>query len=77
MILTEIPITAVVLCRWLSFGLSDDVREFSRSAPCSVLVARRFPYPFKYARPRAKVTAKKGSSVFGDSECGAVRKVIE
>ena len=37
----------------------------------------RFPRPFKYARRRAKLTTKKGSSVVGDSERRAVRNVFQ
>jgi hypothetical protein len=45
MILTDIPISAVVLAWHLTFGLCDDVREFRCGTPHSILVAGRLSEP--------------------------------
>src|SRR6266576_342016 len=77
MTLTEIPVSAVILARHLSFGLCDDAREFPCSAPCSVLDAGRFPRPFKCAPSHEAVSAEKSGSVLRDGEQDAGRCIFE
>jgi hypothetical protein len=78
-ILTEIPISDVVLAGYLSFCLRDDAREFPRRALRGFLVARCIPGPFQIG-PRhvhAAMGAEIGSGALGDGEHDAARHIFE
>jgi hypothetical protein len=61
----------------MNFCLCDDVREFTRIAPCSLLDARYIPGPFPNEPRRAVVSAEKGGSALGDGERDAGRQIFE
>lgn len=76
-ILTEIPVTAIVRTRYLSFHLADDLREFVGSTPRGFLGAGCISGPFHSGTCHPSGSAEKGGGALRHGEQLAVREVVE